>query len=177
MPKLQSFKVGLNLGVIKIEGTWKPDKVERKAAWEMYVELITRISVQKLPPEEGLLREALSSIYTLFDTTREILRKYGPSIAQPKSDDELSFGLLAVSILNYSLRPLLAKWHPLLLDYEQTKKRSVTIFDHERAWNKNKELRKEIERVRQELNEYANLLAEVAGVPSLHAQESSSTNG
>lgn len=177
MPKLQSFKVGLNLGVIKIEGTWKPDEAERKAAWEMYVELITRISVQKLPPEEGLLREALYSLYTLFDTTREILRKYGHSIAQPKSDGELSFGYLAVSILNYSLRPLLAKWHPLLLDYEQTKERSVTTFDHKRAWDKNKELRKEIERVRQELNDYANLLAKVAGVPSLHAQESSSTNG
>jgi hypothetical protein len=60
----------------------------------MYVELITRISVVELKPGEGLLREALSSLYTLFDTTRMILRKYGPSVAQPKGKDKLSFGYL-----------------------------------------------------------------------------------
>lgn len=174
MPKLVSFDVSLNLGMFKIGGTWKPDESERKAAWEMYVELITRISVQELHPEEGLLREALSSLYTLFDTTRKILRNYGPSIAQPKLNGNLSFGHLAISILNYSLRPLLAKWHPLLLNYEKTRESSVSIVDHEKKWNKYKELRGEIERVRSELNEYANLLANVANVPPIHSQEPSS---
>jgi len=173
-PRLESFNISLNLGAFKIGGTWKPDETERKAAWEMYVELITRISVQELQPEEGLLREALSSLYTLFDTTRKILRDYGPSVAQPKMNGDLSFGHLAISILNYSLRPLLAKWHPLLLDHEKTKGSSVSIVDHEKKWGKYKELRGEIERVRGELNEYANLLAKVADVPPLHGQESSS---
>ena len=174
MPKLVSFDVSLNLGMLKIGGTWKPDESERQAAWEMYVELITRISVQELHPEEGLLREALSSLYTLFDTTRKILRNYGPSIAQPKLNGNLSFGYLAISILNYSLRPLLAKWHPLLLNYEKNRESSVSIVDHEKKWNKYKELRGEIERVRSELNEYANLLANVANVPPIHSQGPSS---
>ena len=38
----------------------------------MYIELVTRIAVIELRPEEGLLREALSSLYSLFDTTRKI---------------------------------------------------------------------------------------------------------
>jgi hypothetical protein len=168
MPKLKSVKVSLTLPYIGgIEGTWEPDESERRAAWEMYVELITRISVAELQPEEGLLREALSSLYTLFDTTRKILREYGPSVAQPKGEDNLSFGYLAVAILNTVLRPVLAKWHPLLLDYENTRQSSVSSLEHERQWDKHEELRQVLNDVRQVLTEYTNLLAEVAGVPAL----------
>lgn len=169
--KLTSVKVNLSIPYIGgIEGTWKFDESERKAAWEMYVELITRISLAELKPEEGLLREALSSLYTLFDTTRKILRKYGPSIAKPKGKDNLSFGYLAVAILNVVLRPILAKWHPLLLDYEITKKGSVSTLQHERQWDKYGELQQAINDVRKVLFEYANLLAQVSDVPLLTIQ-------
>jgi len=171
MAKLTSVKVSLKLPYIGgVEGVWKPDESERKAAWEMYVELITRISVAELKPGEGLLREALSSLYTLFDTTRIILRKYGPSVAQPKGKDKLSFGYLAVAILNAVLRPVLAKWHPLLLDYESTKESSVSPLEHERQWDKNEELRGVLKDVRGVLIEYANLLAQVIDIPSLIIQ-------
>jgi hypothetical protein len=168
MPKLTSVKVKLQLPYVGgIEGTWEPNEAERKAAWEMYVELITRISVAELLPDEGLLREALSSLYTIFDTTRKILREYGPDVAQAKGDDEVSFGYLAVAILNTVLRPVLSKWHPLLLDYENTRDRAVAPAEHEQQWDKYDELRQVLNDVRQVLTEYAALLAEVAGVPSL----------
>jgi len=171
MAKFTSVKVNIKLPYIGgVEGTWEPDESERKAAWEMYVELITRISVAELRPEEGLLREALSSLHTLFDTTRKILRKYGPSIAQPKGKNILSFGYLAVTILNVVLRPVLAKWHPLLLDYENTKETFVSPVEHEQKWDKNEELRKVLNDVRDILIQYANLLAQVANVPSLIIQ-------
>jgi hypothetical protein len=96
MPKLTSVKVALNIPYLGgIEGTWEPDETEQRAAWDMYVELVTRISVVELRPGEGLLHEALSSLYSLFETTRKILREYGPSIARPKGGNELSFGYLA----------------------------------------------------------------------------------
>jgi len=168
MPKLKNVKVKLKLPYVgDIEGNWEPDESERKAAWEMYVELITRISVAELQPEEGLLREALSSLHTLFGTTREILRKHGPSVASPKGKGNVSFGQIAVAILNSVLRPVLAKWHPLLLDYEGTKGISVSPLEHERQWTKNNELRKVLNDVRKVLTKYANLLAKVAGVPPL----------
>lgn len=171
MPELTSVKVKLKLPYIsEIEGTWKPDKNQRNAAWEMYVELITRISVAELKPGEGLLREALSSLHTLFDTTRNILCKYGPSIARPKGEDNLSFGYLAVAILNTVLRPVLAKWHPLLLDYENTKKNSVSPSEHEKQWEKYEELRQALNDVRNVLIEYADLLSQVSKVPSLIVQ-------
>ena len=84
MAKLTKITASVNTPFLKIQGSWQPDEAEQNAAWELYVELITRISVQELKPDEGLLREALSSLYQLFGETRLILRKYGPSVAKPK---------------------------------------------------------------------------------------------
>jgi hypothetical protein len=166
--KLSSVKVSLKLPFIgDISGEWQPDESERSAAWEMYVELVTRIAVVELGPREGLLREALSSLYSLFDVTRKILRSYGPGVAQPKGEDNLSFGYLSVAILNTVLRPLLAKWHPLLLDYENERPNTVSALSHEQAWEHNEELRRALNETRVILMHYANLLAEVAAVPSL----------
>ncbi|MFJ9897895.1 hypothetical protein ACIQPR_31645 [Streptomyces sp. NPDC091280] len=47
-----------------IARTWEPADAERSAAWESYLELITRVSVEELAPDEGFLREALSSLCT-----------------------------------------------------------------------------------------------------------------
>ena len=117
--------LGLPFGLGGISGSWSPDEEERKAAWEMYVELITRISVQELQPGEGLLGEALASLYTLFGTTRDILRRYGPGVAAPKKGSDLSFGIIAVRVLNEALRPLLAKWHPELAHHESLRPAEV----------------------------------------------------
>jgi len=166
------FTVKLNLPYIGgIEGEWVPNEAEKKAAWEMYVELVTRVPVVQIGTDEGILREALSSVYSLFDTTRKILREYGPDIARSKGEGTMSFGYLAVVILNTVLRPILAKWHPLLQDYESTRPQHVSIVEHERQWERYAELRQEIEQVRIALADYATLLAKVAGVPSLIIEE------
>jgi len=168
MAKLKSVNVSLKLPYLgSIGGTWEPDESEKSAAWEMYVELVTRISIAELQPSEGSLREALSSLHTLFETTRKILRKYGPCVAQPKDESNWSFGYLAVIILNVVLRPVLAKWHPMLLDYESTKENFVSRIEHEQKWKKSEELRQVLNEVRSGLIEYANLLADVSSVPSL----------
>jgi hypothetical protein len=166
--KLASVSVKLQLPYIGgIEGNWQPDERERDAAWEMYVELITRVAVVELRPGEGLFREALGSFYSLFDTTRAILRKYGPEVAKSKDEGQLSFGYLSVAVLNGVLRPLLAKWHPLLLDYEAHRRSDVSALEHEQAWAQAGELRQELSRARQALSDYADVLAEVAGVEPL----------
>ncbi len=168
MPKFAGFKVSLNLPYIGgIEGSWEPDDSERKAAWEMYVELVTRAAVTGIQPEEGLLREDLNSMYALFNITRNILRGYGPGVAQPKGDNNLSFGFLSVAVLNTVLRPLLSKWHPLLKNYEDLCPNDISSVAYERAWKDHDTMREEINYARHVLTDYADLLAEVAGVPSL----------
>lgn len=74
-----------------------------EAAWAMYVEMITRISTQPLPDEDGDEQTALDSVYSLFATTRGILKEYGR--------ENLEFSKLAVLILNQKVRPFTAKWH------------------------------------------------------------------
>lgn len=69
------------------------------ASWEMYVELITRVAVQE-PMEYSLMRETLTSLHTLFDRTRIILRAHGPTVAISKSGGIICFDTLSVTILN-----------------------------------------------------------------------------
>jgi hypothetical protein len=165
---LKTIRVELGLPSIgKISGEWEPDQKERDAAWELYVELITRVSVVGIAPDEGLLREALISLHSLFSIIREILRKYGPAVAKSKRENGISFGLLSVAVLNSVLRPVLSKWHPLLADYETSKPAGLSAVDHERKWEKAHELRQVLQETRIRLTEFASILADVAGVPSL----------
>jgi hypothetical protein len=168
-PKPMSFEVSLNLpfGLGGVKGTWEPDETQRTAAWEMYVELVTRVAVVELGPAEGLLREALTSLHSLFGTTRDILRRHGPGVAAVAGSAEYSFGYLAVLVLNQVLRPVLATWHPALLAYESRRPPEVSPVDHERSWERAPELRQALGEVRGALAGYAELLGEVAGVPSL----------
>jgi len=163
--KLDSVEVNLSLPVIGgVKGKWTPNDRERLAAWELYVELVTRISVVELKDKEGILREALNSLYSIFQITREILRKYGPEVAVPREKGEYSFGKLAIIILNYELRPFLTKWHPLLEEYEGKRDPEVSIKEHEDNWELNSEMRKELNNVRKTLIEYSFMLAKVANV-------------
>lgn len=162
-----SVQVGLNLHVLQISGTWEPNEDEGNAAWELYVELVTRIAVVPLGQEEGLLSEALSSLYSLFATTRDILRRYGPVVAEPKPGGQYSFGVLAVAMLNYGLRPLLARWHPELEDWEAARPESLSRGEHERAWEHAGQLRAALDVARDVLTQYARLMASACGVPDL----------
>ena len=160
--------MNVNLGFLNIQGNWEIDETQRKAAWELYIELVTRITTVELKKDEGLLREALSSFYSMFQTTRDILKKYGPSIAAPVNPTDTTLGHIAVAVLNKVIRPLLAKWHPILQDYEAKKPENITTAEHEWNWEHAATLRKDIAKVRQQLVEYADVLADVSGVSKLH---------
>lgn len=152
----------------KVSGLWKPDADEQAAAWELYIELVTRVAITGLQPDEGSLREALSSLYAIFTITRELLHKYGPSVARLKSGSDVSFGYLAIAVLNYALRPVLAKWHPLLQAYEQRREATRPALEHERQWERSAELRQVLQETQAVLRNYATILAQVAGIPELY---------
>ncbi|MGW4766897.1 hypothetical protein ACWEO2_02485 [Nocardia sp. NPDC004278] len=164
---VKEIKVDLGWGPAKLSGTWVPDTTERAAAWELYVELVTRISVAPMAPGHGTLREALTSLYQLFGSTREILRKHGPAVARKPKNGRYRFGYLAVWVLNAAIRPVLARWHPELLRWESARPVERSIPEHEEAWHYAPELREELERLRVLLVAYARLLAEVSDAPAL----------
>lgn len=156
--KATRLSVGLpfNLGSLEFEN----DEAQQRAAWALYVELSTRIAVQSLEQEDGIMREALTSLYNVFNITRQILKEAGPDIAQGSN----SLGVIAIDVLNKGLRPFLVKWHPMLKQYEEKKPSGLTTVEHERAWEHAKKLREELEKVRQQMLIYVDALGKIAGI-------------
>ena len=153
--KLKATKliVGLpfNLGSLEIE----PDEVERVAAWELYVELVTSITTQTIDPGEGVRRESLESLYYIFDVTRQILKRSGPAVAQGPN----SFGAIAVEVLNKGIRPFLAEWHPKLRSYEERK-----VREDKYDWEYADTFDLELANLQKQIMVYINVLAKIAGV-------------
>lgn len=146
--------------------TFVVDNDAKHTAWELFVEVTTRVSTQPLGAEEGFLREALNSLYSLFGRTRELLAKSRPTVGTGGNTVES----LALAMLNRELRPFLSKWHPRLARFEQSGERDET------TWEDNAAFREELEAMRRRLIEYAVSFAELAGVrdaPSMiHPQPS-----
>jgi hypothetical protein len=161
--KVKATKLEVNLPFKLGKLVFEPDEVQQKAAWELYVELTTRIAVEPLGKDEGLVREALSSLYRLFDITRDILRRAGPVVAMGDN----SLGPVAIDVLNKGLRPFLAKWHPALQTYEKQRPDDISPREHEDNWDHIREAREELENLRKELSIYADALAKIAGISGI----------
>ena len=157
---LDKVTVKLDLGFFSMDTEWVADPRERAAAWELYVELATRIATQPLDPDTGFSREALNSLHALFEKTRAVLRAAGPVVGT----GERSLGYLAISVLNQGLRPFLSRWHPRLSAWEHMRPPAVAPIEHERSWEHHLALRGELEAMRNKMWGYASALAEIAGI-------------
>jgi len=144
------------IGAVK----WNVDSTEREAAWSLYVELVTRIAVQPLDVDQGLIREALNSLYSMFGITREVLKKAGPKVGASKR----SVGGIAIAVLNNGLRPFLAKWHPRLQAWEVKRPAELSFQEHEKNWLEEPKFRLELSQLRNDLEQYANALANIADI-------------
>ena len=140
--KLKKVAVSLPFGLGSAE--WETDSTQRNAAWALYVELVTRIAVQELADDAGLVREAMNSLYTLFGTTRQILREAGPDVGATHD----SVGGLAIAVLNKGLRPFLSHWHPVLQIWEAQRPIDRSPKDHEVLWTGEKTARQELSALR-----------------------------
>jgi hypothetical protein len=164
--KLQSLNINLpfGLGGANIVVT----EAQKHVAWALYVELATRVAGVELKPGMGSAREALNSLYSLFETTRSVLRNQGPGAAEGPD----SVGPIAIDILNRGLRPFLTKWHTILSGFEaeQTEEQrsrfggDVAVVVDESRWAKRDAFYQELEENRQGILQYIQALARVAGI-------------
>lgn len=145
LEKYKPISLKLNLKLLDME--WKLDDPDRDAAWDMYIELLTRIATQALPDEQGVEKSALDSVYHLFPLTREIIKKHGRSCAE--------FTKIAVVVLNQVIRPFTANWHRLMLQ--------GALDDSVRC----QEFRRELAALQGKLLIYARMLSDMAGVEDL----------
>lgn len=155
---LKEVSVSLPFGIGSAK--WQADATERNAAWALYVELVTRIAIQSLDSDQGLLREALNSLYVLFGTTREVLKSSGPQVGASRH----SVGGIAIAVLNNGLRPFMTRWHLALEDWEMQRPDKISKKAHEQSWAEAPQMRQELEQLRKDLGQYATALAKIAGV-------------
>jgi hypothetical protein len=155
--RLAKVSVSLPFGLGSAE--WVSDPAERQAAWSLYIELMTRVAVQPIGPDEGSVREALTSLYSLFDSTREVLRAAGPAAGMGKP----SVGGIAIAVLHKGLRPFLTKWHVKLRDWESQRPQGRSVLAHENDWPEAREFRTDLDTLRSQLSTYAQALGEIAG--------------
>ena len=150
LANFQLEKINLNASFLQVEIAFKPE--DQDAAWELYVEMLTRIVTQPLPADVGDDKTALDSIYSLFATTREILRRRGRGT--------IEFSKIAIPVLNQVVRPFTAKWHRESL---------AGAFD---GPQKRAEFRSELAALQADLRNYNRMLADIAGVEDLTDLES-----
>lgn len=127
-----------------LEMKWEPKDEDKDAAWELYIELLTRVSTQALPEGHGSEKAALDSVHTLFPLTREIIKKNGRHATE--------FAKIAIIVLNQVVRPFTAKWHKLSLEGAFSEESQCIQF------------RVELFDLQVFLQKYTQLLADMAGV-------------
>ena len=130
-------------------------RAERAAAFDLQVELATRIGLHALPDDAGGLREALASLYTLFGITRGILRRHGPSAGKVSG--------IALELLNEVLRPFMTRWHTRLAVHEERRSADVGPWEHERQWPAAEQFRAELAGLVAPLRQTATRLAQISG--------------
>jgi len=145
--KLDSLKINLEF----LEAEFSPSTEDQEAAWELYVELLTRVSTQALPDGVGDEATALTSVFNLFGLTRDILRNKGRKASE--------FTKIAIVVLNQKVRPFTAKWHKLSLE--------GAFKDAERC----AEFRRELGTLQEVLRHYTRALAGLADVEDLTGLE------
>jgi hypothetical protein len=136
----------LKINTAFLEATFEPSPEDKEAAWEMYIELITRVSTQHLLPNHGDEKAALASIYSLFETTRKVLKDKGRKCEK--------FTQIAVIVLNQIIRPFTSKWHKISLN-EGFNEENSEVF------------RAELMQLQESLRKYTKLLSDLAGVEDL----------
>lgn len=138
---------GLKINAKFLELELKFNDADKSAAWEMYTELLTRVTTQYLEPDRGDEKRALESIYEVFDITREIIKRHGRRC--------IGFTKIAVVVLNQVVRPFTAKWHRLSLQ---------GAFEDPKACE---DFRKELRELQQKLRNYTKMLSDMVGVEDL----------
>lgn len=149
--------VGVSLPFHLGSATWEADPARQLAAWELFVEVKTRLSSQLTGPSDGTIRDALDALRGLFAASRDVLKKAGAGVGTGDKD----LGGLTIQILDRNVRPFLNYWEPRLSFWESKRPAETMATEHEQDWPEGPQLRKELGDLRAELNKFTEPLRTV----------------
>lgn len=140
------------------EQPWQPTDDDRVPAWQLYLELMTRISVAPLRYREGQEGSALDSLYQLFLLARKLLGEHGREAQH--------FAVATFLVFERIVRPFTAYWHG------QVGREALRRQDVRRRF------RRKLRQLQRQLAAFAGILAEIAGAQHFPTEMSgSSTSG
>jgi hypothetical protein len=131
---------------------------QRRVAWRLFVEIITRIATQPLDDEVGDDGVALKSLYDLFQFTRKTVAEMEITASATGETIET----FALDMLNGDLRPFLSKWHPLWDEFAKGDRQPSQV------WSYHKPFRNELRQLQSKIEMRARGLAEIAGVKNVN---------
>lgn len=113
MTVLNKGSFSLDLGIVKL-GVELGEE-DRQCAWELYTELSTRVAVTGKPRDDDctdfsgeLYIESLSSLYTFFQESRIIMRRF--PVGRISGDNTRHLGVMISRMMEEVLRPFLESW-------------------------------------------------------------------
>ena len=109
-------KATLKLGGSGVDVTLDSDGTEE--LWRFFIQMSSRIATRPLAHGDGLIEEALTSLYTLFDRARADLSARPPRGAPLPGT--VPPHIYVLDILNEDLRPCTARWHGRLEAWKRT---------------------------------------------------------
>lgn len=158
MAVLKKGSVGLNLGIVKLSGDLTDE--DRQAAWELYTEISTRVSVSgkrgghRHDNFEGeIYAEGLSSLHTFFQEARKIMRSFPVGRIEQNNNH---LGIVVNNILLKVLRPFLEKWqanyrhwwehqsNPNIPPFER-QSQYPALYDFLKDWSEVRKIMKQLE--------------------------------
>lgn len=143
--------VGLKVKTPILEMDWEPSDTDKNAAWDLYVELLTRITTQRLSHEHGTEEAALESVHKIFGLTRTTLKEHGRNAE--------NFTRVSIIVLNQVIRPFTAKWHRLSEQGAFSDEAKCVDF------------REELTELQDKLRAYTKMLSELADVEDMTEME------
>ncbi len=144
---LSEFELeSLDLSEASLELEWRPTDADRIAAWELYIQVTTRFTVEA-PANYKADMTALQNISELFFLTREVLTRNGPGCA--------FLARIAIPMLNKNVRPFAVRWHKKIVGAADSSEELPLEFHAE------------LFKVQSSLRSYVILLAHMVGLEDL----------
>lgn len=136
---------------------------QRRVAWAIFVQMVTRIAIQPLEDTDGDDGVALESLYGLFQFTRNSIIEMEPTRILPYSGDDFdTVETYALAILNQDLRPFLSKWHPAWDVWRKVNPEAPCT-----EWDQHTEFRTDLKVLQTKIRERAEGLGKIAGVSEI----------
>ena len=120
----------------------KLNKKDKKVAWDIFIELRTRVATRPLSMDNGTEEAALNSIYQVFVNTRETLKRHGPIAKEVRN--------CILDILD-TTEPFTSSWHRKKIDGAFAETEQCKLF------------RQELLNLQSKLNKHLDLLEEMVG--------------